>query len=46
LKSDKEEKEYWMMKEARGLIKERFGVKFSEGQIVKMFRYKLKYTCL
>ena len=36
------EKEYWTTKEVRGLIKERFGVEFSEDQAVRILRHKLK----
>ena len=36
------EKEYWTTKEVRGLIKERFDVDFSEDQVVRILRRKLK----
>lgn len=36
------EKESWTTKEVRGLIKERFGVEFSEDQVVRILRQRLK----
>jgi transposase len=36
------EKESWTTKEVRGLIKERFGVEFSEDQVVRILRHRLK----
>ena len=36
------EKESWTTKEVRGLIKERFGIEFSEDQAVRILRQRLK----
>jgi len=36
------EGEYWTTKEVRRLIKERFGVEFSEDQVVRILRHKLR----
>ena len=36
------EKECWTTKEARGLIRENFGVEFSEDQVVRILRQRLK----
>jgi transposase len=36
------EKESWTTKEVRGLIKERFGIEFSEDQVVRILRHRLK----
>jgi transposase len=36
------EREYWTTKEVRGLIKERFSIEFSEDQVVRILRHRLK----
>ena len=42
LKSELKKKEYWTTKEVRVLIKEQFGVEYSDDQIVRILRDKLK----
>lgn len=42
LKAMLQDKECWTTKEVRRLIKEKFGIAFSEDQVVRILRYKLK----
>jgi len=42
LKEMLKDKEYWATKEVKRWIKERFAIEFSEDQVVRILRYKLK----